>query len=766
MASRKISEFFNKQNTQSSSPTEPKQCPISGPSKTVESDPGPPYIDMAIGEEKVRQLEQETKLKLLQTRWENSHMFSFPSRKIYGRERKFNNSWLNDHVWMRYSVSEDSVYCVWCVLFGATREKTRLFVKPGVYDWVNFSNLVKRHENSENHKSSKTLADNFIDVSTGKEDSILSKISATHKIDVANTRHIVSRIIEVLLLCGRQNIAIRGHTEQTSNFTAILTMLSKEDIILNDHLENPNVQFKYTSPDIQNELLNICAEQIVTKISERIQQSRYFAVLADECTDSSTNEQLSICIRYLVHEGPEVSVKEDFLCFVNVDDTKGETIARHILEVLEQNGLDVNKLRAQGYDGAANMSGKFRGVQAIIRETAPYASYVHCKSHQLNLALVHSSSLPCVRTVMATVQDIAFSFDYSAKRLAKFKSDLSTNENAQQEMEKRTKLRTLCETRWSSRADALKTFKASFAVVVSSLDFLKDDGDDKAGVRLSSILRFDFIIGLVVSQHILSSTVALSDFLQRPRCNLLEAVREGKVIIRMLQNERADDSVWDALYDEAVNLAAEYEITPSAPRRAGRQRHRANPDVNDPKQYWKITLYLAFLDHLISELETRLIESEGRFKAEALLPTNITREVTDEVIQNIYDAYTYDADLTEPDVYRQEVQRWRVRWSLLPAEQKPNDDVATCLNQIDPQMYPNIHSIFLLLLTMPVSTATAERSFSSMKRVKTYLRSTMTTERLSSLATLHIHRDEDVNIEKVVNTFAHAKSFKRLNRFT
>lgn len=31
---KKISEFFNKQNTPSSSPTEPKQCPISGPSKT------------------------------------------------------------------------------------------------------------------------------------------------------------------------------------------------------------------------------------------------------------------------------------------------------------------------------------------------------------------------------------------------------------------------------------------------------------------------------------------------------------------------------------------------------------------------------------------------------------------------------------------------------------------------------------------------------------------------------------------------------------
>ena len=55
----------------------------------------------------------------------------------------------------------------------------------------------------------------------------------------------------------------------------------------------------------------------------------------------------------------------------------------------------------------------------------------------------------------------------------------------------------------------------------------------------------------------------------------------------------------------------------------------------------------------------------------------------------------------------------------------------------NPQFYPGVYVAVIILLTYPVSTCTAERSFSSMKRLKTLLWSTMTDGRLSSLAILH-----------------------------
>lgn len=120
------------------------------------------------------------------------------------------------------------------------------------------------------------------------------------------------------------------------------------------------------------------------------------------------------------------------------------------------------------------------------------------------------------------IQEINFAFSYSAKRMEQFKESLS---NTPHELEKRTKLRTLCETRWSARADALFTFRSSFDIVVDSLTELAHNGDDKAHAHLRNILDFGFIISLVAAEHVLQSTVQLSKLLQGETIDLVEASR-------------------------------------------------------------------------------------------------------------------------------------------------------------------------------------------------------------------------------------------------
>ena len=62
------------------------------------------------------------------------------------------------------------------------------------------------------------------------------------------------------------------------------------------------------------------------------------------------------------------------------------------------------------------------------------------------------------------------------------------------------------------------------------------------------------------------------------------------------------------------------------------------------------------------------------------------------------------------------------------------------------------------LLTYPVSTCVAERSFSSMKRLKTPLRNTMSEDRLSSLSVLHIHKHKELDVNEVISEFARRKN--------
>jgi len=54
------------------------------------------------------------------------------------------------------------------------------------------------------------------------------------------------------------------------------------------------------------------------------------------------------------------------LCFVPVSSTTGKDLASTILTQLSQLGLNLEHMRGQGYDGASNMSGKYRGVQALV----------------------------------------------------------------------------------------------------------------------------------------------------------------------------------------------------------------------------------------------------------------------------------------------------------------------------------------------------------------------------------------------------------------
>ena len=56
-------------------------------------------------------------------------------------------------------------------------------------------------------------------------------------------------------------------------------------------------------------------------------------------------------------------------------------------------------------------------------------------------------------------------------------------------------------------------------------------------------------------------------------------------------------------------------------------------------------------------------------------------------------------------------------------------------------MFYEYNQLLLLYLTVPVTTATAERSFSVLNRIKTYLRCTMTQQRLNHVIIPHIHKE-------------------------
>lgn len=74
------------------------------------------------------------------------------------------------------------------------------------------------------------------------------------------------------------------------------------------------------------------------------------------------------------------------------------------------------------------------------------------------------------------------------------------------------------------------------------------------------------------------------------------------------------------------------------------------------------------------------------------------------------------------------------------------------------EMFSEVDKLLRIYLTIPVTTAYAERSFSALRHIKTHLRSTMSEERLNNVMLLHVHKDfcDNLDLLKVAKTFVSA----------
>ena len=84
---------------------------------------------------------------------------------------------------------------------------------------------------------------------------------------------------------------------------------------------------------------------------------------------------------------------------------------------------------------------------------------------------------------------------------------------------------------------------------------------------------------------------------------------------------------------------------------------------------------------------------------------------------------------------------------------KNNNEEESAIKECDKTKFPNLFVLLKIGSTLPISLCECERSFSVLRRLRTRLRSSMTTSRLSSLALMNIHYNHHVDYERVVKTF-------------
>lgn len=194
--------------------------------------------------------------------------------------------------------------------------------------------------------------------------------------------------------------------------------------------------------------------------------------------------------------------------------------------------LDTTKLRGQGYDGAANMSGKFRGVQARIQEKFPQALYTHCSSHALNLVVSSSCSMKPIRNTIAVIKSTTkFLCDTHLRRI--------TFGNCLPEKSTISIIKNMCETRWVERHTNIYDYLRYFHTIRQTLTNLAEI-DDKAAVYIPAIENSEFLVSLKILYSLTSHLLRVSKYLQSPSCDLVAVYDKIKNIENTFQSLRGN----------------------------------------------------------------------------------------------------------------------------------------------------------------------------------------------------------------------------------
>ena len=262
---------------------------------------------------------------------------------------------------------------------------------------------------------------------------------------------------------------------------------------------------------------------------------------------------------------------------------------------------------------------------------------------------------------------------------------------------------------------------------------------------------------LQATQSVLSYTRGLSVKLQGRYTDVARAYCEVETVKNAVQSLRANvDSFNARVYGEAKQMSQAVGVEESIPRIASRQQHRSNIEANNYQEYYCRNLTIPLLDHLIAELNTRFAESSSHNVVEFmhLLPSVVIKDdamLNREKIESILKFYSND--LPSLTCIDSELDLWKHKWKANCVVASELDTPEKTLAHTDYDFFPNIHTLFSIMGTLPVTSCECERSISMLRIIKSPLRSTMGQDRLNGLAMLFYHRDIEITPEEVVDEF-------------
>ena len=282
---------------------------------------------------------------------------------------------------------------------------------------------------------------------------------------------------------------------------------------------------------------------------------------------------------------------------------------------------------------------------------------------------------------------------------------------------------------------------------------------------------FDLYFGLKLGKLLYSHTDNLSKTLQSEKMSAMGGKRLATLTVNVIEGMRNEES-FDRIYDGCVDQMKEFPFVEKPVLK--RQRKAPNYSLlqyfegynasetrshhpESPRDHYRVLFYGA-VDALVSSVQERVNQPSFLIfeQLESLFIKTLKDEETPGELSSVESNYQSDINVEELEV---ELQTLKVL--LKDKDIVYADDLISEMQSLpseEKKLIKNVCILCKLLVVNPATSATAERTFSMARRVKTWMRSTMLPSRFNSLAILTFHKEQTDSLDLIATANAFACS--------
>lgn len=674
------------------------------------------------------------------------------------KTREFRLQWLSDFSWLRFNKDDNVMFCDFCRQAGRDL--------AGNTDFLDGTRKFKR-ENIVAHNAS---------VRHGKcRDHIINKSSGRS----FQTSKIGQQFLEAEVKSNEKDL-----TDLRMKFNTVYCIAKEElsftklkPLLLLQVKNGIPVTPAYSNDVRCGEMISCIAETLHDETKDILNDSHYVSIMIDGATDSSVSENEAVYVRTIINGKPENKLVD----IVPVEHGHAEGIISATKSALSNVAISENSLRSKvvGFcaDGANVNMGQRNGVVALLRQDVPHLIDFHCMAHRLELSLLQlQKKCPIMQSVNDCLHLIWKTYHFSPKSKRELKTigeELGARIYAPAPVKG---------TRWVPHVErAMRVFlqgrkegdlisdPAQYASVYTHMESLAATSTNAdiagRGRKVHKQMKDLVFAGFCHFMADLFGEVALLSLkLQTKTLILPTATAAIEDCLDTIESMK-ETNIPGGLY-EKFNLCIDEQDAPLK-----FQGIEMTGSVESAKE--------KLANHVSTAVDTTLKEMKSRF--ENLLGSN--KSVGAQKAVNAFKVFNHD---TWP-LCKRELVHWGnvdidvlCEWFQEPLESagcnvnmvqtewrqvkvlvantfrdKSYLDLWQILLTKDPYKddFSNLLHVVRIMLTLPISSAECERSFSAQKRIKSDVRSSLSVQRLSDLILISSEGPElaDFDPEKSVN---------------